>query len=266
MLQVHQAHPRMKRMESLINTDPEILRLLGAEAERQADQLEMIASENFVSEAVLEAMGTVLTNKYAEGLPGKRYYGGCEHVDVVEELAAFGRAERLGRRGQHRRRVPQQLDQGREPLLGQLVGGPGQPGQTDALQGPEDGDGDHGDGHVGTGVGEAVLDVMAARLRSGRSVGVFPEGRTRDGREIGPFHARIFGAAVEAGADEVDIVLNLTIPRAHVEVGLRALAAGKHVYGEKPLGIDLGEGRRLLQAADFNVGECERGRRHWVLI
>ncbi len=58
-----------------------------AEAGRQASQLELIASENFVSPAVLEAMGTVLTNKYAEGLPGKRYYGGCEHVDVVEDLA-----------------------------------------------------------------------------------------------------------------------------------------------------------------------------------
>ncbi len=58
-----------------------------AEARRQGAQLELIASENFTSRAVLEAMGTVLTNKYAEGLPGKRYYGGCEHVDVAEELA-----------------------------------------------------------------------------------------------------------------------------------------------------------------------------------
>ena len=58
-----------------------------SEARRQASQLELIASENFVSPAVLEAMGTVLTNKYAEGLPSKRYYGGCEHVDVVEDLA-----------------------------------------------------------------------------------------------------------------------------------------------------------------------------------
>jgi glycine hydroxymethyltransferase len=74
-------------MDSLIRTDPEIHRLLGAEAERQADQLEMIASENFVSPAVMEAMGSVLTNKYAEGYPGKRYYGGCEVVDEVERLA-----------------------------------------------------------------------------------------------------------------------------------------------------------------------------------
>ncbi len=67
--------------------DPEIHAAIRAEEERQRSGLELIASENFVSEAVLEAMGTVLTNKYAEGLPGKRYYGGCEHVDVVEELA-----------------------------------------------------------------------------------------------------------------------------------------------------------------------------------
>ncbi len=69
------------------HTDPEIHDLVRREATRQASQLEMIASENFVSQAVLEAMGTVLTNKYAEGLPGKRYYGGCEIVDLAEDLA-----------------------------------------------------------------------------------------------------------------------------------------------------------------------------------
>ena len=74
-------------MEYLEGTDPEVYQAVRAEASRQSDQLELIASENFVSRAVLEAMGTVLTNKYAEGLPGKRYYGGCEHVDVVENLA-----------------------------------------------------------------------------------------------------------------------------------------------------------------------------------
>jgi glycine hydroxymethyltransferase len=74
-------------MESLNRTDPEIHRLLAAEAERQADQLEMIASENFVSPAVMQAMGSVLTNKYAEGYPGRRYYGGCEVVDEVERIA-----------------------------------------------------------------------------------------------------------------------------------------------------------------------------------
>ncbi len=67
--------------------DPEIWQAVRSEALRQAEGLELIASENFVSRAVLEAAGTVLTNKYAEGLPGRRYYGGCEHVDSVEELA-----------------------------------------------------------------------------------------------------------------------------------------------------------------------------------
>ncbi|MGI8729065.1 MAG: serine hydroxymethyltransferase [Solirubrobacteraceae bacterium] len=67
--------------------DPEIAELLAAEARRQETTLEMIASENFVSQAVMDCHGSTLTNKYAEGLPGKRYYGGCEHVDVVETLA-----------------------------------------------------------------------------------------------------------------------------------------------------------------------------------
>jgi glycine hydroxymethyltransferase len=74
-------------MDALKQTDSEIHRLLVDEASRQETQLEMIASENFVSRAVLQAMGSVLTNKYAEGYPGKRYYGGCEVVDVVEDLA-----------------------------------------------------------------------------------------------------------------------------------------------------------------------------------
>ena len=71
----------------LAHSDPEIARLIDAEVGRQRDGLELIASENFVSPAVLEAMGTALTNKYAEGLPGKRYYGGCEFVDEIEQLA-----------------------------------------------------------------------------------------------------------------------------------------------------------------------------------
>jgi glycine hydroxymethyltransferase len=74
-------------LEHLKATDSEVHDAVISEARRQASQLELIASENFVSPAVLEAMGTVLTNKYAEGLPSKRYYGGCEHVDVVEDLA-----------------------------------------------------------------------------------------------------------------------------------------------------------------------------------
>ncbi len=72
---------------ALNETDPEIARLIEREIERQSEGLELIASENFVSPAVLEAMGSPLTNKYAEGLPGKRYYGGCEFVDQVEQLA-----------------------------------------------------------------------------------------------------------------------------------------------------------------------------------
>jgi len=67
--------------------DPEVARALADEAERQAETIELIASENYVSRAVLEAQGSVLTNKYAEGYPGRRYYGGCAHVDVVERLA-----------------------------------------------------------------------------------------------------------------------------------------------------------------------------------
>jgi glycine hydroxymethyltransferase len=74
-------------MQALKHSDPAIHQLLLDEAERQESQLEMIASENFVSRAVLQAMGSVLTNKYAEGYPGKRYYGGCEVVDEVERLA-----------------------------------------------------------------------------------------------------------------------------------------------------------------------------------
>jgi glycine hydroxymethyltransferase len=72
---------------SLAETDPEVFQALREELERQHSRLELIASENFTSEAVLEATGSVLTNKYAEGYPGKRYYGGCEFIDVVENLA-----------------------------------------------------------------------------------------------------------------------------------------------------------------------------------
>ena len=74
-------------MDHLRLSDPEIFNAIISEARRQGDGLELIASENFVSPSVLEAMGTVMTNKYAEGLPDKRYYGGCEFVDVVEKLA-----------------------------------------------------------------------------------------------------------------------------------------------------------------------------------
>ena len=80
----------------LDDIDPDVARALRDEARRQHRNLELIASENFVSEAVLEAVGSVLTNKYAEGYPGKRYYGGCEVVDVVEDLA-IARAKELFR-------------------------------------------------------------------------------------------------------------------------------------------------------------------------
>ena len=73
--------------QPLSETDPQIAAALDDEARRQHEGLELIASENFVSEAVLEAMGSVFTNKYAEGYPGKRYYGGCEYADIVENLA-----------------------------------------------------------------------------------------------------------------------------------------------------------------------------------
>ena len=84
----------MENTRTLAQVDPEIASLVRKETERQEEGLELIASENFVSPAVLEAVGSVLTNKYAEGYPGKRYYGGCEVVDQVETLA-IERAKKL---------------------------------------------------------------------------------------------------------------------------------------------------------------------------
>src|SRR5260221_6578765 len=72
---------------SLADTDPEVFDVIGKEFGRQRDEIELIASENIVSRAVLEAQGSVMTNKYAEGLPGRRYYGGCQYVDIAENLA-----------------------------------------------------------------------------------------------------------------------------------------------------------------------------------
>jgi len=86
--------PTQARWRSLSETDPDIARTIQEEVRRQNSGLELIASENFVSRAVLEAAGSVLTNKYAEGYPGKRYYGGCEFVDVAESLA-IARAKEL---------------------------------------------------------------------------------------------------------------------------------------------------------------------------
>jgi len=81
---------------SLASSDPAIAALIGKELNRQQTHLELIASENFTSRAVMEAQGSVLTNKYAEGLPSKRYYGGCEHVDAIEELAIERAKELFG--------------------------------------------------------------------------------------------------------------------------------------------------------------------------
>lgn len=80
--------------ESLSTRDPEIAAAIGAELGRQRNEIELIASENIVSAAVMEAQGSVMTNKYAEGYPGRRYYGGCQHVDVAENLA-IDRAKQL---------------------------------------------------------------------------------------------------------------------------------------------------------------------------
>src|ERR1700750_2581045 len=79
------SNPSMYR--SLAETDPQIAAAIDNETRRQHEGLELIASENFVSQAVLQAAGSVFTNKYAEGYPGKRYYGGCEYADVVENRA-----------------------------------------------------------------------------------------------------------------------------------------------------------------------------------
>ena len=81
-------------MDFLKNQDPAVYEILEKELQRQTDHLEMIASENFTSPAVIEAMGSIFTNKYAEGYPGKRYYGGCEYADAIEELA-IERAKKL---------------------------------------------------------------------------------------------------------------------------------------------------------------------------
>lgn len=80
----------MYSFDEIANFDPEIAQAMTDEINRQDHNIELIASENIVSKAVMAAMGSPLTNKYAEGYPGKRYYGGCEYVDVVEDLARGG--------------------------------------------------------------------------------------------------------------------------------------------------------------------------------
>ncbi len=86
----------MREYELLKANDPELYAAVADERARQRNKIELIASENFVSETVMEANGTILTNKYAEGYPGKRYYGGCEHVDVVESIAIERAKELFG--------------------------------------------------------------------------------------------------------------------------------------------------------------------------
>lgn len=86
----------MRSFDLLKQNDPEVYAAVMDEANRQRNKIELIASENFVSETVMEANGTPLTNKYAEGYPGKRYYGGCEYVDVVENLAIERAKELFG--------------------------------------------------------------------------------------------------------------------------------------------------------------------------
>ena len=86
----------MFELENVKKTDPEVAGAIFKEIGRQRGKIELIASENFVSPAVMEAMGTPLTNKYAEGYPGKRYYGGCEYVDIVEDLARERAKELFG--------------------------------------------------------------------------------------------------------------------------------------------------------------------------
>src|ERR1700733_14998763 len=83
-----------KKTMTIAGFDPELARAIAGEQQRQEDHIELIASENYTSPRVLEAQGSVLTNKYAEGYPGKRYYGGCEYVDIAEQLA-IDRAKQL---------------------------------------------------------------------------------------------------------------------------------------------------------------------------
>src|ERR1700746_1740983 len=92
------AHETLEQLRTagLHEVDPQIADLLGRELERQRGQIELIASENFTWPSVFEAVGSVPTNKYAEGYPGKRYYGGCEVVDEIEELARSRATELFG--------------------------------------------------------------------------------------------------------------------------------------------------------------------------
>src|SRR5271169_865903 len=108
----------------LAEVDPEIFDAIRKETERQNSRLELIASENFTSEAILEAAGSIFTNKYAEGYPGKRYYGGCEYVDVVENLARERAKKLFG--AQYANVQPHSGSQANEAAYGSVL----QPGDT----------------------------------------------------------------------------------------------------------------------------------------
>ena len=108
----------------LAEVDPEVAEAIDLELDRQRRTLEMIASENFVPQAILECQGSVLTNKYAEGYPGKRYYGGCEHVDVIEQLAIDRAKELFG--GDHANVQPHAGAQANTAVYHALL----QPGDT----------------------------------------------------------------------------------------------------------------------------------------
>src|SRR5258708_14761929 len=112
MTRTTDANDRMNR--PLDSVDPQIAELLREEAKRQATGIELIPSENLVSEAVLEAMGSVFTNKYAEGYPGKRYYGGCQVTDTAEQLAIDPAKPLFG--PEHANGQPQSRTQATVPL------------------------------------------------------------------------------------------------------------------------------------------------------
>ena len=150
-------------MSYLEQVDPEIAKAIQAETERQSRNLELIASENFVSEAVLEAVGSVMTNKYAEGYPGKRYYGGCEIVDIAENLAIARAKELFG--AEHVNVQPHSGSQANMAVYFALL----KPGDT--VLGPNLAHGGH-------------LTAGSPMNFSGRLYNIVPYGVTRDTERI----------------------------------------------------------------------------------
>ncbi|HEY5725330.1 MAG TPA: serine hydroxymethyltransferase, partial [Methylomirabilota bacterium] len=150
-------------MSYLEQVDPEIAKAIQAETERQSRNLELIASENFVSEVVLEAVGSVMTNKYAEGYPGKRYYGGCEIVDVAENLAIARAKELFG--AEHVNVQPHSGSQANMAVYFALL----KPGDT--VLGPNLAHGGH-------------LTAGSPMNFSGRLYNIVPYGVTRDTERI----------------------------------------------------------------------------------